>query len=276
MNKRSRGGKILLHLYLVVAGLFVLAPLFLLVMNAFKPKLGAMTSPFSLPKALTFLSILEAWKKADYGRGFLNSLLVGLATVAVVVVAASLAAYALSKMKVKGANLFMGALLVVISIPLGVYLVPIFFIYINIGLMDSLAGLVIVYCAIYLPFSIFLFRTYFVRIPYELNESALIDGLNHWQIYWKVMMPISRSVTSTVAIIVGLWTWNEFFFANALLQSDKIKTVATRYLAFVGNFDTDWNLISSAGVIALLPVAILFVFLQDKFVQGITEGSLKG
>jgi raffinose/stachyose/melibiose transport system permease protein len=103
-----------------------------------------------------------------------------------------------------------------------------------------------------------------------------MDGLNHWQIYSRLMMPISRSVVATVASIVGLWTWNEFFFANALLQSEEKRTVATRYLAFVGNFDTDWNLISSAGVITLLPVVSLFVLLQDKFVQGVAEGSLKG
>ena len=275
MAKR-RLKSIALHSYLIIVSCLTLSPIFLLALNAFKPKLGFMSSAFTLPERLTLQSIAEAWVSADYSRGFMNSIIVGVSTIIIVVVCASLTAYALTQLEFKGKNTFIALLLVVISVPMGVYLVPIFFLFTNLHLMNTLTGIIIVYSGIYMAFSIFLFRTYFLGVPKEICESAFLDGLNHFQVYSKVVMPISKPVVITVSIILMLWTWNEFFFANALLQTMDVKTVATRYLAFRESFSADWNLISSAGVITILPMLIIYVFLQDKFVSGIVEGSLKG
>jgi raffinose/stachyose/melibiose transport system permease protein len=268
--------KFAMHLYLLIFTLFALFPLALLIMNGLKPKLANMTSPFDIPKSLTLDSVMQAWITAGYGQAYLNSIIVCGITICFVIVAASMAAYALTKLNFKGKNAVLFILLIIISVPLGVYLVPIFFIYIRLKLMDTIVGIIIIYCGIYLPFNVFLFRTYFLSIPKELNESAYIDGLNDFQVYLRIIMPISKPVIATVAIITGLWSWNEFFFANALLQSDATRTVATKYMAFTGNFSTDWNMISSAGIIAIVPILIAYFFLQDKFVSGITEGSIKG
>ena len=269
-------GKAGMHLYLLLFTLFALFPLVLLIMNGLKPQLADRTSPFDIPKSLTLDSVNQAWLTAGYAQGYLNSILVCGCTICIIIVVASMAAYALTKLKFKGINIFLSILMLVISIPMGVYLVPIFFIYIRLKLMDTLIGIIIIYSGIFLPFNIFLFRTYFLSLPKELNESAYIDGLNDFQVYARIILPIAKPVISTVAVITGLWAWNEFFFANALLQSDTARTVATKYLAFTGNFTTDWNMISSAGIITIVPILIAYLFLQDKFVSGLTEGSIKG
>ncbi|WP_246218426.1 carbohydrate ABC transporter permease [Litoribacterium kuwaitense] len=107
-------------------------------------------------------------------------------------------------------------------------------------------------------------------------DSAKIDGCNELQVMTRIILPLASPAFLTVILLVGLWTWNEFFFANAFLQSEDIKTVATRYLAFTGRFSSDWTMLSAAGVITILPITIIFLILQRQFIEGIAEGSVKG
>jgi len=274
--KKLRASRLILHFYLLLFTLLSVSPLVLLFMNGLKPKTERMTSPFTPPVEPTFDSIIEAWDRGGYLMGYINNTVVGAASILIIIVAASAGAYALSKLDFKGKGLYLVLLFVIIAVPMGVYLVPIFFLYANIGLMDTIVGIIIIYSGVFLPFVTFLFRTYFIGIPVEISESAFIDGLNHFQIYSRVILPISKPMIVTSAVILGLWTWNEFFFSNALLQSHDTRTVASRYFAFVGTFTADWNLIAAAGIITIVPVIVAYAFLQDKFVSGITEGSLKG
>lgn len=264
------------HIPLLFISAFSIAPLLLLVNNALKSREEFRQNPFSFPKQLTFDNIAEAWTKASYGQAFMNSAIIAVVTIAIVCFSAGLAGYALAKLKFKGSNLVMAILLFIMSVPMGLFLVPLFYIWQKMNLIDTTIGIIIIYSAIFLPFHIFFLRSFFVGIPNELLESAKIDGCNEFGVITKIIMPLSKQVFLTVALLVGLWSWNEFFFANAFLQTEEIKTVATKYLYFTGRFSNDWTMISSAGLITIGPVVVAYVFLQRRFIDGITEGSLKG
>lgn len=261
---------------LILATAFAIAPLFLLVNTALKSQEEFAENSFGLTENPTFSNFIEAWQVGNYGQAFMNSIFVAIACIIIIGISASLAAYALSKKSFKGSTIILGSLLFAMSIPMGLFLVPLFFVYQNLGLMDSLLGVILIYSAIFLPFNIFMFRSFFIKIPDELLDSARIDGGNEFQIISKIIFPLTLPAFLTSALLVALWTWNEFFFANAFLQSEEVKTVATRYLAFTGDFSSDWTLISAAGVITIIPIAVLFLILQKQFVEGLTEGSIKG
>lgn len=263
------------HIPLLMFTIFAIAPLVLIFSNSLKSKEEFGQNPLGLPKALNFANYAEAWTTGGYGQAFMNSLIVSIACIIIICFCASLAAYALAKIEFKFSNVIMAFLLLAMSIPMGLFLVPLFFIFQNLGLMDSLLGIIIIYSAIFLPFSIFLLRTFFVSIPNELLDSARIDGCDEFRVITKIVFPMAKPAFLTVMLLVALWTWNEFFFANAFLQTEELKTVATKYLAFTGRFGNDWRLISAAGVITVLPILVLFLFLQRQFIEGLTEGSIK-
>lgn len=264
------------HIPLIAAVAISIGPLVLLFSNALKPREEFQKNPFGFPSRLEFQNLIDAWEKGAYGQAFLNSAIVGVACIVIICISAGLAAYALAKLDFRGSNAIMGFLLFTLSVPIGLFLVPLFFIWKNLNLMDSLLGLILIYSAIFLPFNIFLLRSFFVAIPNELLDSARVDGCNELQVIYRIILPLASPAFLTVVLLVGLWTWNEFFFANAFLQSEEIKTVATRYLVFTGRFSSDWTMISAAGVITILPIMLIFMILQRQFIEGITEGSVKG
>jgi len=264
------------HLFPLVVLIVTLAPIILLFMNALKPSSEFTASPFGLPSRITFENLSTAWKMGEYGEAYWNSIIVGICTVIIVCVAGGLCAYALAKMDFRGQSLIMMLLFLVMSVPMGLFLVPLFYAWMKLNLMDTLQGLILIYAAIYLPFNIFLLRTYLLGIPKEISESAKIDGCNELQIFGKIMLPIAKPVFLTVSLLTGLWTWNEFFFANAFIHKEELKTVATKYLVFVGNYSADWSKISAAGVISILPFIVIYFLLQRNFIEGMAEGSVKG
>jgi len=253
-----------------------LAPIFLLFMNALKPSEEFTASPFGLPSRITLENLTTAWTMGGYAQAYGNSIIVGISTVLIVCVAGGLCAYALAKMEFRGKGFIMLLLFLVLSVPMGLFLVPLFYAWIKLELMNTHQGLILIYAAIYMPFNIFLLRTYLLGIPKEISESARIDGCNELQIFGRIMIPIAKPVFLTVSLLTGLWTWNEFFFANAFIQKDELKTVATKYLVFVGNYSADWSKISAAGVISILPFIVIYFLLQRNFIEGMAEGSVKG
>lgn len=264
------------HTLLIIVFLISMGPLFLLFMNSFKPSEEFNTSPFGLPSRITFENIISAWTEGNYAGAYMNSAFIGIIVIIVICVAGGMCAYPLAKMKFKGSTAVMGALLLTMSVPMGLFLVPLFFLWQRFGLMDSFLGLIIIYSGIWLPFHIFLLRSFFVGIPKEISECAKVDGCNEIQVLAKIILPISKPAFLTVALLVGLWTWNEFFFANAFIQSDEFKPVSTKYLTFAGAYSFDWSKVMAAGLIAVLPVLIAYLFLQRRFIEGITSGSVKG
>jgi raffinose/stachyose/melibiose transport system permease protein len=155
------------------------------------------------------------------------------------------------------------------------YIIPLFVIWRRLGLTDNVLGVIIIYCAIYLPFSIFLLRSYFLGLPSEIEDAARVDGCGEFAVFQHVIVPLSWPAFATVALIVGIWSWNEFLFAITFLHKVEVSTVPVRVMQFTGQYVTSYAYISAAGVTMILPAIILFLVLQRRFIQGMIAGGLK-
>jgi raffinose/stachyose/melibiose transport system permease protein len=263
------------YIILVLLTLFALTPLVILLMNSVKstPEIGR--NPLGLPQHVILENYREAWTVGNYARTIRNSLVLTSGTIVGTLTLAGLAAYALARLKLRGGDLIAFYFLIGTSVPPQLFMVPLFFMWRRIGLINSHFGLILIYCGLFSPFSTYLLRSYMVALPEEFVEAARIDGASHFQVFRHVIMPLSWPGFLTAGLVVGLAVWNEFLFAVTFLLRSDLKPVATSLFAFQQRFGRDWGLTSAGSVIMMLPVIVLFLLLQRRFVEGLTQGGLK-
>jgi len=268
-------------LYVTYALLGVLAfialfPIALLVLNSVKASPEIVQSPLSLPAALRWDNFTRAWEDARFGTTLVNSALLTGMTIILVCTTGSAAAYVLARKKVKSWKIVTFYLLASTTAPIQLFLFPLYFGFAKLGLINNIFAVALVYTAIYSPFAIMLLRTYFLAIPKELEEAALIDGATHWQVFTRVMLPMVSPGILTVALIIGLYSWNEFLIATTFLQQQDRLTAVVSFFLLSGQYSSDWGVIMAAALIIVAPVVVLFVFLQRRFIEGMAGGSVKG
>ncbi|MEA2801656.1 MAG: raffinose/stachyose/melibiose transport system permease protein [Rhodospirillaceae bacterium] len=263
-------------LVLIGLALFVsLLPIALAILNALKTTTEINTSPFALPATPQWENFAAAWRNAALGASLLHSAqTAGLAIVMVCATAAP-CAYALARRKGRGWRFLAFYFMASITMPVQLYLYPLYFLYAKLGLVNSIPAVALIYTAMSSPFAIFLLRAYVLAIPYELEEAAQVDGARPWQTFFHVVLPMMRPGLLTVAIIVGLNAWNEFVIAVTFLQSDSTVTAIVKFYNLTGQYSTDWGPMLAAAVIIVLPVVVLFVLLQRQFIEGMTAGAVK-
>ena len=265
----------LVHAPLLLLVGVTLAPLYVLFVNSVKTDFDIKADPLGLPATIHLDNFVAAWNTAGYTSAFRNSIIVTGATVLIVCLTGGMCAHAMANLKLPGQNLVLVYLLLAITVPPLLYLVPLFILWTKLHLINTLPGLILIYSALFLPFGIFLLRAYFINLPHEITDAARIDGCSEWQTFRRVVVPLSWPAFASVGLIVGVWSWNEFIFAITFLPTQSLQTVAVRYASFTGQWVSNYAYISSAGVIMILPAVILFLLLQRRFVEGMTAGGLK-
>ena len=188
----------------------------------------------------------------------------------------SFASYPLARMKFKLRGLIYAGIVAMMSIPMHVTLIPIFKMTTSMGLYDKLISLLGPYVAFALPMSVFILTGFMMTIPHEMEEAAVIDGCNKYNMFFRIILPLSKSGLSTLAIYNGVSMWNEFAFANTLLQSPAQKTLPLALGQFKGEHSLDMPMILAVLVLSALPMIILFIIFQDKLVKGMMAGAVKG
>ncbi len=264
------------YVVLILLAIFVAGPLIILAFNSLKTTREIGSNSLGLPQEWRVQNYSEAWDKGNYATTIRNSAIVVAGTVAGVCVIAGLAAYALARLNAPGFSFFSLYVLVSTSLPITLFLVPLFFLWTKLGLTDNLLGLIIIYWATSSPIATFLLRSYLVAIPADFEDAARVDGASEWQILRHVMLPIVWPGFITIALTSGLGAWNEYVMALTFIQSDELKTVVTSFSSFAGRFNRDWGLTSAGAVIMILPVIVFFVLLQRRFIEGLTQGGLRG
>jgi raffinose/stachyose/melibiose transport system permease protein len=272
----SRGTIVTSYLVLTIGAVVALFPFALTVMSALKTAAEIVADPLSLPKAPQWINFARAWTDAQLGRSLLNSAELTMLTVAMICSTGSMAAYALARQRVKGWRWISAYLLATTTLPIQLYLFPLYFGFAHLGLIDNVFALSIVYTAIFSPFAIFLLRTYFLAIPTEIEEAAIIDGASRWQVFSRIMLPIASPGILTVAIISGLNTWNEFLISVTFLQSHDQQTAVVRFYTLGGQYSSDWGEITAAAIIIVAPCLAFFLLMQRRFIEGMASGSVKG
>jgi raffinose/stachyose/melibiose transport system permease protein len=263
------------YVILTLMAAFAVVPLIILLMNSFKTTAEIGRNPLGIPVILHLDNFPSAWDEGNYATTLKNSAILTGGTILAVTILAGLAAFALARLKLKGSNIIAFYFLIGTSVPPHLFIVPLFFMWRQVGLVNSHLGLMIIYTALYSPFATYLLRSYMVALPEEFIEAARIDGASNLQVFRHVIMPLSYPGFLTAGLVVGLSVWNEFLFAITFLQTPELKPVSTSLYAFQERFSRDWGLTSAGSVIMVIPVIALFLLLQRRFIEGLTQGGLK-
>jgi raffinose/stachyose/melibiose transport system permease protein len=271
----GRGTISISYFILAVAAVIALFPLSLMVVSSLKKSTEIVANPLALPSVLQWSNFSRAWTDAQLGRSLLNSAeTTGLAVI-LICSTCSMAAYALAR-RTMGLRWISAYLLATTTLPIQLYLFPLYFGFAHLGLIDNVFALSFVYTAVFSPFAIFLLRTYFLAIPKELEEAAVIDGANRWQVFYNVLLPLVSPGILTVALISGLNIWNEFLISSTFLQSHDQQTAVVRFYTLGGQYSSDWGEIMAAAILIVAPAVGLFLLMQRRFIQGMAAGSVKG
>ena len=275
-SRRFRGRLIPNYVVLTLLTVFALGPIVILGFNSLKSRPEAGRNPLGIPRTFLWENYPEAWRVGNFTNTVQNSGILVALTVIGVLVLGGMAAYSLAKLNLPGAGPVMLYLLVGSSLPIQLFLVPLFFLWQRLGLVNNLFGLAIIYIAINAPLAIFLLRSYMVQLPADFEDAARVDGASEWRIFTQVVIPLSWPGFLTVGLVVALAVWNEFLLATVFLTDQDKFTVVTSYYNFTTRFSRDWGLTSAAAMMMILPIISIFLGLQRRFVEGLTQGGLKG
>ncbi|WP_406544154.1 carbohydrate ABC transporter permease [Pseudobutyrivibrio sp.] len=253
-----------------------LTPFFFMIMNSFRKQFDMLQQGvFHLPHPWYFDNYINVVKNGFFGYFIRSVIVVGISLVLMLIISA-FAAYPLSRMNFKLNPLIYATIVAMMSVPMHVTLIPIFKLTTAIGFYDSLKALIGPYVAFALPMSVFILTAFMKTIPKEIEESAEIDGCNRYQNFFKIILPLSKSGLSTLAIYNGVAMWNEFAFANTLLITPAKKTLPLALGQFKGEHSLDIPIILAVLTLSVLPMIILFIIFQDKLVKGMMAGAVKG
>ncbi len=272
----KRATKVVVILVLVLLALVALAPVALVLINSFKSHREIIQNPLALPTKFSFDYYLKTWKFAQFGEGFANSLKMTGTAIVTGVIGASTMGYVLAGKKVKTWKALTVYFMLCTTVPIQLFLLPLYSGFAQLNLMGNPFAVGVVVAAWNLPLPIFLMRTYYLKVPFELEEAAAIDGANTFQVFTRVMLPIVSPGIVTVSTIVGLFAWNEYLLSRTLLQGDKNFTATLKFLSLNGTFTKDLTVIMCGAVIMVIPIILIFILLQKQFVEGMASGAVKG
>ena len=276
MNKKKiRVSSILLNLLCIVLCVVIAAPLLWIILNSFKTNQEMFMDSLALPEVWQFGNYAKAWSMGLY-RYFGNSVLVSAIALVGILVLASFLAYGLTRFRAKGSNIIFVIVLGGMALSEQIALVPLYNILQALHLYDTYAAVILPYIAFRIPFTVFLMRAYFITIPEELEEAAVMDGYNSLQIFTKIIVPISKPIFASCAIVNLNFVWNEFLFANVFLSNKAIQTIPIGLMTFKGDLKVDYTTTLAGLIIASMPLIILFLLMSKQFVRGLTSGAVKG
>ena len=264
-------------LYALAALSFVIlaGPLLWMLSSSLKSRTEVLANPPTLvPHKFVFQNYVDVFHQVPFARYMLNSLIVASVVTVVALLFHSMAAYSLARLRFPGRDKIFLAILMTLMVPFTVIAVPLFIIVDWLGWVDSYQGLIVP--MIPHAFGIFLLRQFYLSVPRELEEAAIIDGANLVQVYWKIILPLSRPVLAALSVFFFLFNWNNFLWPLIVTQNQKLWVVQLGIQQFRGEHAVDYNLIMAASTCAALPTLILFFVLQKRFVEGIKLTGLKG
>ncbi|MCI1984288.1 MAG: carbohydrate ABC transporter permease [Bifidobacteriaceae bacterium] len=275
MQKAKRRRLIVKSVVVLAITLICAIPLWYIVINTFKTTGDMQTNQLGFPKKWTLANYKDAFENIPILRSFVNTLIVTVFGVAFQVLIGAVAAYGMILRKSVFTSAIGAILLVAFVVPGQATLIPLYQMESKAGLVNTLAGLVVMYLG-GAVFCYFLIVGYMRSLPFELIEAARIDGAGPFRIFWSIVIPLIRPILTTVVVFQTMGTWNDFMTANIFISSSNLRTIVLQVYNAVGQFSTDWPSFMTITVIALLPVFIFFILCQKWIVSGLVAGSVKG
>lgn len=277
MLNKNKAGRIVLEVVMVILSLIFLYPLFLTIINSLKSFSEVMTDVIALPKTLVFENYSYVWKYINYPRLFMNNATITILGLAGIIMVSSIAAYKLARTKSRASAIIYFLCIMPMLIPFQSIMLTVLQMAKNLNLSESTWGLGILYWGFGAPLALFIYHGFVKGIPKEIDESATIDGASGFRLFFSVIFPLLKSVTTTIIIIDVMWIWNDFLLPLLMVNgSPATKTLTLAAYTFVGQYTSDWQYAMTAMVMAVLPSIIVFIFLQKYIVKGVVAGAVKG
>ena len=271
--------RILKYIVLILAVFFTALPFLSMLGTAIKEKSIALASTSLLPTSfdqISFESFHSVLFKTTFGKNIVNSLVVAISSVILCTVVAALAGYAISRFRGRYFSFYSVMLLVLQMFPTVLILIPIFLIFTQIGLLNTLYSVIIVYSTVNLAFTTWMLVGFFDSIPNELEEAAMIDGSTKFRAFWQIVLPLALPGIATVAIFTFINAWNEYTMASIFLRQDAVMTMTVGLQKFVQQNTSDWTRLMAASTIGTIPALIFLFFTQRFLIAGMTAGAVKG
>ena len=278
--KRKKTVHAIMLVVLIVLFFCFVSPFLLVVINVFKTKGDITSNPLALVGAhgFTLDNFPEAMRKMDFFKVFGNSLIITVCATILTILVSAMAAFVLVRNKWKACTIVFSLMIASMVIPFQVLMVPLVSVYGGIfGILNHRITLILLHVGFSVSMATFMFHgAIHTNIPLELEEAAYIDGCTRWQTFWKIVFPLLSPTIATVAIIDAMAFWNDYLLPSLVLQKKELYTIPIATQAFYGTYSTDIGLVMAALLLAMLPILILYLFLQRYIVKGVTSGAVKG
>lgn len=274
-RKKITVGTVVMYLFLIANAVMFAMPMVFTLLSSVKTKVEIFSKPFALPEVFQWKNYVDAWNGANMGQYFLNSIIQAGATVIVLAIVASMAAFMLSRFDFKINGFLSVFFMVGMMIPVHTVLVPVSYIIGALNLKNNIPALIMIYVAFNLPFSIIVTTNFMKGVNKSLEEAALIDGATYFQIYRKVMLPLSLPALSTISIFNFLGAWNNILFPLLFINDKNLKPIALGLLNFNGERGSEHGLLMAAIVITVVVPLVLYLLFQEKVESGLSAGAVK-
>lgn len=262
---------------LAMVSLFFLYPLIMVLQNSVKTYAALLTDVFGLPTKWEWGNYSHAWELMNYPRAFLNTLFVTVSGVAGMVLVSSLAAYKMARTKTRLSNLLFMLCIAPMLVPFHAIMITLTKVAKEMNLMNSLPGLAVMYWGLGAPMAIFLYHGFMKSVPLELDEAAMVDGCNPLQLFFRIVFPLLKPITTTIVVLNVLWIWNDFLLPLIMVNGQQAtKTLQLAAYQFFGQYVSEWQYIMAAIVMSVLPVLVFFLAMQKHIIKGIVSGAVKG
>jgi raffinose/stachyose/melibiose transport system permease protein len=264
------------YLVLIFFALIVVAPMLWVLFTSLKTTREIAMSPFGLPTTPRWENYTEAWTVGRFSKYFLNSVIVSVPIVVGSVSLSCLAGYGFARFKLPGGNVIFYTFLLGLMVPFQSIMIPLFYILRDINLLSTYWAMILPMIALGLPFGIFFMRAFFLGLPLELDDAAQIDGCNEFDVFWRVMLPLAGPAISTLTVLQFISAWNAFLVPLIYMQREELRPLVLGLMFFQTRYTQDIPLTMAGTTIAMLPVVLVYLALQRKFIQGLTAGAVKG
>lgn len=274
--------KFSIHAVLIFVSLLSIFPFIWLISTSLKGNAENIFAypPQIIPQDFTFENYIGVWKRVNFVAYFLNSMVVAGVTVALNLILSALAAYPLARMEFGGKKIAFFAVLATIMVPFQAIMLPVYLITLKLNLVDSVNNFM-GYLGLVMPFAvsafgIFLMRQAFLAIPKEMEEAAIVDGCNVFQVFFKVLLPMVKPSLAVLAIFTFIGSWGEFLWPSIVLTKESMYTLPVGVNNLQGMFSSNWRFIAAGSILATIPIIIFFLAMQRYFISGENEGAVKG
>ncbi len=274
---KTRWKKIIPGIFFVLVVLLFLFPILLAVNTSLKTKLETAEAVLSLPGSFYFNNYMQGMEKSNFSKSLLNSIIVTVPSVSLIVLISALGGYTIARNGKKSILLHSmdKVYLASLMIPFQILMIPVYKMFKTLHLQNSLIGMILMMTGYSIAYATFLYVGFVKSIPIELEEAAIIDGCGPYVKFFKIVFPLLKPISATVASLHVMWIWNDFNISLVLLQKDAVRTLTIKQFYFFGEYASDYGMAFAASILCMIPILVCFLFMQKYIVTGITAGAVK-